>query len=76
MRDFVDGEEQVLVCSCSDDVCSKEELPGEESRVAEEICAENLKRDDEQDDVFRQWLWAAQLGDLDRHELDMTLVAR
>lgn len=60
----MDGEEAVLVCCCSNDVCRQEERPAEEAGVAEEVRAENLKTDDAGADVLCKWLWAAELGDL------------
>ncbi len=39
---LVDGEEEVLVCGCADDVGREEEGPREEGRVLEEVAAEDL----------------------------------
>lgn len=55
MRDFVDSQEQVLVGGGTDHVCGKEKLPREHRGIAKQISAANLKRDDSENKVFREW---------------------
>ena len=43
VRYLVDGEEQVLICRCSDDIGCQEELPGEEGSFFDEVGAEYLE---------------------------------
>lgn len=64
MRDLMDGEENVLVCRGSDNVGGKEEGPGQDGRVAEEVGAGYLQRNDAGDDILGQWLGTAELRDL------------
>lgn len=64
MRDLVDGEEEVLVCGCAEDVGDSPELPREEGSVMKHPGEEDLKRDDAEDDPFRERLGAAELGNL------------
>jgi hypothetical protein len=55
MRDLVDGEEQVLVRGGPDHVCGKKKFPREHRGIAKQISAANLKRDDGENKVFREW---------------------
>lgn len=57
----MDGEEEILVRRGTDNVCGQEEFPGEEGSVPESVGAEDLQSDDEENDVFGQWLWPAKL---------------
>ena len=65
MADFVDCEEEVLVCGGPDEVRSCEEWEREHGRVAEEVGASGLEEDDGENEVFGEGLWPAELGDLD-----------
>lgn len=64
MRDFVDGEEEVLVGGSADDVGCEEERPGEEGGVTQGVGAEYLEGDDCEDEREGQRLGAAKLEDL------------
>lgn len=64
MRDLMDGEEEVLVRCCADDIGREEEWPREEGLVAEGVDGRELDRDDEEDGPFCEGLGAAELGDL------------
>ena len=64
VADLVDGEEEVLVGGCADDVRQEPEGGREEGRVAQEVGAEYLDRYDEDNDVFRQGFGTAELSDL------------
>lgn len=64
MRDFVDGEEEVLVGGGAEDVADEPELPGEEGGVAEVPGPEDLHSNDAGDDVLCQGLRPAELSDL------------
>lgn len=64
VRDLMNCEENVLIGGGTDDVGSEEEGPGEDGRIAEEVGACYLQCDDTGDDVFSQWLGAAELRDL------------
>lgn len=64
VRDFVDGEEQVLVGGRAKDVGNGPELEREEGRIAEVVCESDLEADDAGDDVLGQGLMATELGDL------------
>lgn len=66
MRDFVNSQEQILVGRCADKVRGAQEFPGEKGRVAEQVGAQDLQADDEQDEVFGQRLWPAELRYLAR----------
>lgn len=48
----MDSQEEVLICGCADDVPCYQEPPVEYGCVAEEIGAEDLERDDAQNDIF------------------------
>lgn len=65
MRDLVDGKEEVLVGGGSKDVADEPELPVEERGVAERVSKGNLERDDAENDPFREWFRATELGDLE-----------
>ena len=69
MTDFVDGEEAILVCCGSNNVCRQEKWPAEETGVSEEVCTQYLKADDAGADVLCEGLWAAELGDLFIHPI-------
>lgn len=43
MRDFVDGQEQVLVRRRTNYIRSREKFPGQHRRVTEQICAADLQ---------------------------------
>ena len=64
MRDLMNGEEEVLVCSGSNHICRCEKFPGEHGGVAKQVRAADLKGDDAQNDIFSQGLWSAELGHL------------
>lgn len=72
VADLVDGEEEVLVGGRADDVGQQPERGREEGRVAEQVGAEHLDRDDEEDDVFCQGFRAAELRYLGRSSLAKT----
>ena len=71
MRDFVDGQEQVLVRCRAKYVAEGPELPRPEGGVAEEVRNVDLEGDDAGDDVLGQGFGTAELGDL-----GATLLAR
>lgn len=64
VRNFVDGEEGVLIRSPSDDVGEDEEEGREYGCVAEGNGDAELKERDEENNVFRQWFVAHQFRDL------------
>lgn len=64
VRDFVDGEEQVLVGGGAEDVGDGPEPEGPEGRVAKGAGEQDLEGDDAGDDVFGQRLGPAELCDL------------
>lgn len=59
MRNFVNGQEQVLVGGGSKDVGDGPELPRPEGCRLEHVGEENLESDDAEDDVFGKRLGAA-----------------
>jgi hypothetical protein len=64
MRYFVYCKEQILICGRADHVCGEEEGPGERCCVAQEMCAEDLKQHDGENEILCQWLGAAELENL------------
>ena len=70
MRDLVDGKEQILVRSRSEDVGDSPELPGPERSRLKVPSPEDLHGDDAEDNPFGQRLWATELGDLRRIMLE------
>ena len=64
MRDFVDGEEEVLVGGRADEVGGEEEGPGEEGRIAEGVGAGDLQGDDGEDEGDGEGFGAAEFEDL------------
>lgn len=68
MTDLVNRQKQILVRRGTDDVRCEEERPGDRMRVAEQVRAGDLERDDEENDPFRQWFWTAEFRDLYHHQ--------
>jgi hypothetical protein len=62
MAYLVDGEEQVLVRRCADDICRAPETEGPERRVLQAVGGKHLDADDEEHEVFCERLWPAELG--------------
>jgi hypothetical protein len=60
----MDCQKQILVRRRADDVCGEEEGPRKGRRVAQEVGAEDLEADNEEDGPFSQRLGAAELQDL------------
>lgn len=67
-------EEEVLVGSGPNHVCSCEEFPGQHGSIAEEVGAEDLKRHDSQNDIFGQWLRSTELGDLNTQRRELLVL--
>jgi hypothetical protein len=61
MRNFVDCQKKVLVCCCTDYVGRKEEFPRAYGGLSEKKGTAYLDRDNENDDVFREWLRSTEL---------------
>jgi len=75
----MDGEEEVLVGCCADDVGGEEERPREEGGVAKGVGAEGLEADDCEDEGNSQGFRAAELEDLrsplaGNHEDELRLI--
>lgn len=64
MRDLMDGEEEIMVRSRSDNVRRQDEDRGQRVRIPKQESSCQLDGDNEQDDPFRERLIAHQLGDL------------
>lgn len=64
VRDFMNGEEEVLVGGSPDNVGGENEWQGEHRCVAEQHCATDLDGHDKKTKVLGQRLWAAELEDL------------
>ena len=62
--DFVDGEEEVLVCCGAYYVGGEEKGPGEEGGVAEGVGAGDLQGDDGEDEGDGEGFGAAEFEDL------------
>lgn len=69
MRDLMDREEEVLVRRCANNIRGHQEPPIQHRRVAQEIGTQDLQGDDAQDNIFREWFGAAELGYLQRYRL-------
>lgn len=66
MRNLVNSQKEILVCSCSDDISCQKEPPRQEFGVFDEIGGGNLYRDDEEDNPFCEGFMAAELRNLYR----------
>ena len=64
MRDFVNGEKQILICRCADNIGYSPELEGPERCRLEHVCEADLEGHDGGNDILGEWLGAAELGDL------------
>jgi hypothetical protein len=64
VSDFVDSEEQVVVCRPTNHIGGDEEAGSKRVRVAEQVCNAELEGDHEKSDVFSERLMAHELGDL------------
>lgn len=60
----MNSEEQVLVRRSSNYVCRSQEPPVKDGGIAEEICACQLNRHNEENDPFCQGFRATEFGDL------------
>ena len=58
----MNSQEQILVCSRADDICSAPEPERPEGCILQTICSQDLDGDDEENEVFCEGLWPAELG--------------
>ena len=61
---FMDGEEEVLVGCCADDVGGEEEREGENCGISKAYGTGQLQCYDPEDHILGQWLRPAEFGDL------------
>ena len=64
VADFMDGQEEILVCGCAEDVGNHPELPRKECRLAQVVSEARLEGNNGEDGPFGQRFGAAQLGHL------------
>jgi len=64
VTDFMDGQKQVLVGCSADDVGSSNEFPVKRAGVGKSKGAQDLQRDNGEDEPFGQGFRPTQLGDL------------
>ena len=76
MRNFVDGEEQVVVRRAANNIGRQDEERGERVGITEKDCCSKLQRDDAENDPFCDGLVAHKFRHLEAREYLRSLPGR